>query len=104
VLVDFWAEWCGPCGMIGPVIEGLAVEYNGQVKFVKVAVDDNPDLCAQYGIRSIPTMLLFQNGKLVEQIVGAVSRTFLTEKLSAQLSRSEAKALDAETANASFTK
>jgi thioredoxin 1 len=70
VLVDFWAEWCGPCKMIAPLLEELASEYDGRVKFCKVNVDDQPDLATRYGIRAIPTLLIFKGGEVVDQIVG----------------------------------
>jgi len=81
VLVDFWASWCGPCRMISPVIEGLAVELAGKAKIVKVNVDENPNLCSQFSIRSIPTLLIFKNGQVVDGLVGAASKTVISEKL-----------------------
>jgi thioredoxin 1 len=85
VLVDFWAEWCGPCRMIGPVVESLAVQYAGKVKVAKVNVDENQKVCQEFAIRSIPTLLVFKQGAVVERVVGAVSRTVLMEKLNAHL-------------------
>lgn len=85
VLVDFWAEWCGPCKMIAPVVEQLAAEYAGKLKVGKVDVDSNQQTSMQFGIRSIPTLLVFKNGKVVDQIVGAVSKHALAEKISKHL-------------------
>ncbi|MFN1834541.1 thioredoxin [Balneola sp. MJW-20] len=85
VLVDFWAEWCGPCRMIGPVVEELADEYDGKAKIGKVNVDNNPQVSVKYGIRSIPALLIFKNGEVVDQIVGAVPKTHLVKQLDAQL-------------------
>ncbi len=70
VLVDFWAPWCGPCRMVAPIVEELADEYQGQVKFVKLNTDDNVETAAKYGIRSIPTLLVFKGGQNVDQIIG----------------------------------
>jgi len=81
VLVDFWATWCGPCRAIAPVIDELATQYKGKAKVAKVNVDDNQDTAQQYGVRSIPTLLVFKGGKVVEQIVGAVPRSKLEEAL-----------------------
>ena len=81
VLVDFWAEWCGPCKMIGPAIEELAVEFDGKAKIAKVNVDEQPNLAQQYGVRSIPTLLFFRDGKVAEQLVGAAQKDTLAEKL-----------------------
>jgi thioredoxin 1 len=80
-LVDFWAAWCGPCRTVGPVVEELAEEYAGKVKVCKVNVDDNKQVPARYGIRGIPTLMLFKNGELVDQIVGAVPKTRIKELL-----------------------
>jgi len=85
VLVDFWAEWCGPCKVIGPVVSEIAEELSGKLKVAKVNVDDAQDLAGKYQIMSIPTLLLFKEGKAVEQIVGAVGKEQLLEKINPQL-------------------
>ena len=85
VLVDFWAPWCGPCKAIAPILEELAVEFAGKLKIAKINIDENDTIAAEHGIRAIPTMLFFKNGKLVEQIVGMLPKVTLKEKLQAQL-------------------
>lgn len=85
VLADFWAEWCGPCRMIAPVVEELSTEMAGRLKVVKVNVDEAQQLAGKYGIMSIPTLLLFKQGKVVEQIVGAMSKDNLVSKISKNL-------------------
>jgi thioredoxin 1 len=85
VLVDFWAEWCGPCKMIGPLIEELATEYDGKAVIGKLNVDENPDIAATYGIRSIPTLLVFKGGEIVDRIVGAVPKANIAQKIDKQL-------------------
>jgi thioredoxin 1 len=77
VLVDFWAAWCGPCRSIGPLVEELAKEFSGRVKVTKLNVDENPATPSQYGVRGIPTLILFKGGKILEQIVGAVPKARL---------------------------
>jgi thioredoxin 1 len=79
VLIDFWATWCGPCRAIAPVVEQLAGEYEGKVKVVKVNIDENPKTPTQYDVRSIPTLLMFKDGKVVGQIVGAVPKPKIEE-------------------------
>ena len=85
VLVDFWAEWCGPCRMVGPVVEELSKDYEGKAVVGKMNVDHNPNTPTQFGIRNIPTLLFFKDGKLVDKQVGAVSKAALASKLDAQL-------------------
>ncbi len=85
VMVDFWAEWCGPCRMITPIIEELAAEYEGKAIIGKVNVDENDEITGQYGIRNIPTILYFKNGEVVDKFVGAGQKSVLEDKLKALL-------------------
>jgi len=85
VLVDFWAEWCGPCRMVGPVVEELSKDYDGRAVVGKVDVDSNPGISTKYGIRNIPTLLIFKGGEVVDKQVGAVPKSVLAGKLESQL-------------------
>ncbi|HWK63926.1 MAG TPA: thioredoxin [Rhizobiaceae bacterium] len=78
VVVDFWAEWCGPCKMIAPALEEIATELNGKVKIAKLNIDENPELAAQFGVRSIPTLLIFKGGEVADMKVGAAPKTALS--------------------------
>ncbi len=85
VLVDFWAEWCGPCRMVAPAVEALAREYNGRAKIGKLNVDENQSVMGRFNIRSIPTLLIFKNGQIQEQIVGATSKDHIAKLLQKHL-------------------
>jgi thioredoxin 1 len=82
VVVDFWAEWCGPCRMIAPALEEISKEMGGKVKIAKLNVDENPELAAQFGVRSIPTLMIFKNGQLADTKVGAAPKTALSAWIS----------------------
>lgn len=85
VLIDFWAVWCGPCKMIAPIVEELATEYDGKAKIGKLDVDSNQQTSIKYGVRSIPTLLIFKDGELKDTIIGAVPKTKIVEQLNAQV-------------------
>ncbi|MDD5355878.1 MAG: thioredoxin [Candidatus Omnitrophica bacterium] len=85
VLVDFWAPWCGPCKMIGPLLEESAKEFDKKLKVAKINIDENPKAATQYGVMSIPTLMFFKNGKIINQVVGALSRQELKKKIQENL-------------------
>ena len=85
VVVDFWAVWCGPCRMVSPIVDELATEYDGKVGFAKLNVDENPEVSMKYGIRSIPTLLVFKDGKPVDQIVGALPKKEMQKRVEAAI-------------------
>ena len=85
ILVDFWAEWCGPCRMVAPVLEQIALDYKGRARVGKVNVDEHSGIASRYGVQSIPTLLLFKQGKVVEQYIGATSKDVLTKLIDKHL-------------------
>jgi thioredoxin 1 len=82
VLVDFWAPWCGPCRMVAPIVDEIAKDFEGKLKVVKLNTDENPNIASQYGIRSIPTLMIFKGGEKVDTVVGAVPKTTLSSTIS----------------------
>ena len=85
VLIDFWAVWCGPCKIIAPYVEEIAKDYDGRINVGKLNVDEQPQIAMNYGIRSIPTVLIFKNGRVADQIIGAVPKQMILNKVTAQL-------------------